>query len=488
MKRHKIVLAMCLVLSFVLVVPVFCGMAEASDIVPYDTYTYNYYDEIRYTPPAYVPKTEIDGSDWENGGLKDPQDFYIDNEGFMYIADTGNSRIVVLKNYEYVKEIKGFYNEGVWETFARPKGVYVSLKGNLYIADTENNRVVALDSEGNCIQMIHQPKSEVLEEGFVFIPNKVAVDYADRIFVISQNMYQGIMAFDTEGEFTGFVGTVNVVVSAYERFWRRFSTKEQRAKQELFIPTEFTGMDIDLDGFVYATNVDSEGEQSIRKLNPKGEDVIQSSGKPLSGDRVQSQAGDYSGASSIVDVIVRSHGMYSMLDSKRGRIFTYDSEGNLLYTFGGMGTQKGTFKTPVAIETWENDLLVLDGGNSALILFEQTDYGNQINQAIRYHYDGDEEQSVACWEEALKYDSNLEMAHDGIGKSYLATGENKLAMEQFEQSKNQSYYSIAFRRYRNEFLQEYLQIFLTIVVVATAVIVVFVKTKSKWRKKGRKQK
>ena len=41
-------------------------------------------------------------------------------------------------------------------------------------------------------------------------------------------------------------------------------------------------------------------------------------------------------------VVVRNQGIYSILDSVRGRIFTYDHEGNLLYIFGGLGSQEGT--------------------------------------------------------------------------------------------------------------------------------------------------
>ena len=52
--------------------------------------------------------------------------------------------------------------------------------------------------------------------------------------------------------------------------------------------------------------------------------------------------------------------MYSLLDRRRGRIFTYDHEGNLLYIFGGLGTQAGTFVTPVAIENIGNTIIVLD--------------------------------------------------------------------------------------------------------------------------------
>ena len=231
-----------------------------------------------------------------------------------------------------------------------PRG-FVTSDNKLYIADTDNLRVVVLDENGSLNRIISNPTSEVLAQDFVFSPLKVVADYAERAYVIAKNMFQGIMAFDENGNFTGFTGTINVTISTYEKIWRRLSTKRQREKQIQFIPTEFTGLDIDEDGFVYATNIDSKGKQSVRRLNPKGQDVIKKSNRNVRGEGTLSVdlywrlQGDYSGASRIVDVVYRGYGIYSILDITRGRIFTYDDEGNLLYIFGGRGSQEGTLKS-----------------------------------------------------------------------------------------------------------------------------------------------
>lgn len=463
--RRKLVVGLCIIIVTAILLPQMTGV-EASEVIPYDTYTYDHYDSIRYTPAAYVPAGVIDGSNWETGRLKSPQDCYVAFDGTVYIADAGNNRIVVLDdNYNYKKEITGFIKDGTENGFNNPNGVYLSLKGNLYIADTGNMRIVELDEDGKLVQIIENPQSEVLGEGFIFAPVKVAVDYADRVYVIAKNMFQGIMAFNNNGDFTGFKGTVDVEISLSERFWRRFSTKEQRSKQKLFIPTEFTGMDIDDGGFIYTTNVDSTGEKSVRRLNPKGEDVIRSNGKDSSGDRMFLARGDYSGASRIVDIIVRERGGYSILDSTRGRVFTYDQEGSLLYIFGGIGSQEGTFQTPVAIESKGEEILVLDSGKEALIRFSPTEYGKLIHIAIGLRNDGNEEAAVECFKQILRLDANLELAYDEIGKSYLAAGENKIAMEYFVKAKDQAYYSIAFRRYRNEMLKSNMYYILGILLV-----------------------
>lgn len=458
---------------------------QAGQSVPYTTYNYDYYEDIKYTPAAYVPDGIVTGAQIGCGNLAGPQDLNTDENGDVYIADTNNNRIVVTdRDFNLIKVIEEFDNQGKKETFAAPNGVYVSSNGNLYIADTNNMRVVELDGEGELVQIIANPKSDVLEEGYVFRPMKVAVDYADRVYVIAQNQFEGIMAFNEVGDFLGFTGTINVQITPWEIFWRRFSTKEQRARQQLFIPTEFTGMEIDKDGFVYATNVDGEGQQSVRRLNPSGEDVIQQKEGGLSGDLDWRLAGTYSGPSRIVDVAVRNQGIYSILDSVRGRIFTYDHEGNLLYIFGGLGSQEGTFTGPVAIDTIGEEILVLDATRNLINRFKATQYGSLINQAVGLRYDGDEVQAVECWREVLKLDSNFELAYVGIGKSYLAAGQNKEAMECFRIGNSKQYYSIAYKRYRNEILKENMGTILTTIIVLVILWAVWSKLGKKlWKKR-----
>ncbi|HKM03376.1 MAG TPA: NHL repeat-containing protein [Lachnospiraceae bacterium] len=469
---------------FIFLVVTMDRKACASESVPYDTYIYDVYEDIKYTPAAYIPEEVIRGKEWGIGALNSPQDINVTKDGTVYIADTGNNRIVVLDpKFHLIKVIEEFNNNGKKESFSSPSGIYFSLSGNLYIADTGNKRIVLLDEDSNLVNIIENPQSEVLDGEFVFVPLKVSVDYADRVYVIAKNMFQGIMAFDSEGNFTGFSGKIEVNISTSEKVWRIFTTKEQRSKQQLFIPTEFTGMEIDENGFIYATSIDAKGIQSVRRLNPKGEDVIRKGVGGISGDLDWRIRGDYSGASRIIDVVVRDKGLYSIIDSTRGRIFTYDHEGNLLYIFGGMGTQEGTFNTPTAIDTLDDKILVLDSGRNAIMSFTPSKYGSLINEAVGLRYDGDESKAVYCWEEVIKLDSNFELAYVGIGKSYLSSGNNKLAMKYFKLGKNQEYYSMAFKRYRNEVLKNNLQYILTglIVIILGRKIYQFIRKRNKRR-------
>ncbi len=485
--KLKAVISLCLTLVILFTTK---GITAMADELPYDTYNYDYREYIHFTPSAYIPERTITGLDFTYNGeplgaFKTPQDMCQAPNGDIYIADSGNNRIVVLDSAmkKVLKVITTFTNGDKEDKFNNPYGVCVSEKGWVYVADFKNKRVVVLDENDNLMQIIANPQSESLADNFVFNPLKVTVDYADRVYVIAQNMFEGIMVFESNGQFTNFFGTINVEISGWDKFWKRIATKEERSNQRLYIPTEFTGIDIDPEGFVYASNIDSTGVQGVRRLNPRGEDVIKKGfNKNVGGDLQIDGTSDYSGASQFTDVVYRDNGIYSCLDRKRGRIFTYDHEGNLLYIFGGLGTQEGTFSLPVAVEDIGGRITVLDATKASIICFAETEYGRLINEAVALRYDGDEAEAVALWERVLELDENNELANTGIGKAYLTSGDYEKALYYLELGMARDYYSIAFKRYRNQILTDNASWFLT--GAAVLLVLWFVYKGWKKRKKG----
>ncbi len=489
MKKHKFTRIAAFLLAAAMAVTLPCNVAYAEEL-PYDTYTYDYRGYIVLTPAAYVPNGSVTGQSLGIDNFSEPQDLCVAPDGLIYVADTNNNRIVVLNEdmTAVVRIIEGFERDGAQDTFNKPYGVCVSENGQLYIADSNNKRIVVLTPEGEFVKIIDNPQSEILEDGFDFVPLKVTVDYADRVYVIAKNAFEGILVFESSGDFTGYFGTIDVTLTLWEKFWRRLATKEERSKQQLYIPTEFTGIDIDSDGFVYASNIDSEGVQGIRRLNPRGEDVIQKGeNENLGGDVITGTYGNYSGPSEFVDVVYRGKGIYSLLDRKRGRIFTYDKEGNLLYIFGGLGTQEGTFNTPIAIEAVGDQILVLDAYYGSILKFGETEYGSLINDAVGLRYDGDETQAIDKWQQVLKLNENNELANTGIGKAYLTAGDNVSAMKYLKLGMNRKYYSIAWKRYRNEILTENMGAIMTVVIVLIVLICIYrrlIRKKLKAKRKG----
>lgn len=445
--------------------PAVPAVGVSAENLPYDSYNYDYWQNEIPSPSAYEPVRSVSGKEMGVGPLSSPSDLYVDKDGFVYICDSGNQRIVVLdENCRTERIIEGFSDSGRWEVFQNPQGVCVSETGDVYVADTGNHRIVRLSQEGDLVRVYEEPEGEALPDNFVFEPMKIGVDRSGKVYVIAKNMFEGMMNFAEDGRYLGYFGTIKVTTGFADRFWRMFMTKEQRNKVRLFIPTEFTGLDIDENGFVYTTDVDTASTRSIKKFNPGSVDVLRNynvtaddadSGKmDLIGDYTFSKDGIYGGRSSLIDIEYRGSGLYSVLDSKRGRIISYDSEGNILYIFGGMGSQYGMFKKPAALESAGDRIYVLDQGRGTLEVFRATAYGQWINEAVSLRFDGDEGAAVECWKEVLKLDAGLRIAYVGIGKSLLAENQNKEAMYYLKKGMDKINYSVAFKRYRTDVMKQ----------------------------------
>ncbi|WP_058302663.1 NHL repeat-containing protein [Gorillibacterium timonense] len=455
--------------------------AQAASKAPYESYNYGYYIEALPAPAAYLPSFSLSGDDLGIGSFVEPNDLYTTEAGVTYLLDSGNARIVIIgADWKLIKEITGFDNNGKADGFKKPSGIFVDQDGDLYVADTDNQRVVVLDPDGKLVKIVQEPKSDILAEGFKFVPLKVTVDKAKRIFVVAQGVYEGIMQFDEKGEFLGYAGTIKVQRDYGDYIWRRLSTKAQKAQMTLFIPTEFSNLDIDHKGFVYATNIDTGSEQPIKRLNPSGADVLKRYGYfAVAGDVYYRRA---VGPSKFVDIKVLGDGMYSALDSTQGRVFTYDNEGDLLYVFGGKGNQLGTLKTPVAVEKSGESMIVLDRGKSNLVVYEPTIFGKHVNEAIKHHYAGDDGEAVASWQEVLKLNANYDIAYNGIGKAKLLEKDNKKAMEYFKLGMDRKNYSVAFKRYRTEVLKENFGTYMTVFIVLVVGILI-ARPLLKWRRR-----
>lgn len=482
-----------------LVFSMILGSVAFADTLPYVTYNFDYWEDITNTPAAYVPYGNISarslGLEKDLGQIFD---IYVDDESKnIFLCDYSNRQIVVVdgNDFSLITVIDKFYNSetGSMDSFNEPEGVFLSAKNELYVCDTKNGRFVKFkkvdDKTYEFISTFDGSDiiSDILPNDYSFKPSKICVDSADRIYIINQNEFQGILQLEQSGVFNGYFGTITVSISLWQKVWKTLSTKAQRAKSSMYIPTVYTGIDLDSDGFLYASYVDNNGIQAVMRLNSKGDDVIRKgANQNVGGDIAGTQfsLNIYCGTSKIKDVVYNGSGMYSLLDSLRGRIFTYDREGNLLYIYGGLGSQDGTFQSAASIESLGEYRLVCDVVRNEVSVFAPTKYGNLINEAVACRFDGDESVAVEKWNEVLKLNENFEQAYIGIGKAFLNEGEYKKAMDNLDLGKSRSYYSIAYKRYRNNVIkQNFNLIFGTILVL----IVAFISTRTYKNMKKRKK-
>ena len=452
---------------------------------PYLGYSYNFWGQMVPAPVAYEPTRTVSALDICPSlvAFNNPMDLSVSPDENIYLLDTGNNRIVVFdRDLTLLRVIDSFDNNGAEDTFNRPNGIFVCHSFNIHIADTENRRVVILDTYGNLLSMIYEPDLGDIDDVVDFRPMRVVADRAGRVYVIVMHVFEGIMRFDTDGQFFGYFGTIDVRVSAADLFWRMIATQEQRERQRRFIPTEFTGIDVDNYGFVFATHSDSVGgSDQVMRLNPRGNNVLRNLNPNTSINGLQTR-GIHTDLSVFVDVVTRPNGMYSVLDATRSRVYTYDSEGNLLYVFSGEGSLMGMNRRPVAIDAIGDSIIILDSLRGRLVYFEPTQYGQLINEAVALRYQGDEVGSVAIWQQVLLVNEHSELAFTGIGRAHLLDGQYILAMDYLRRGMDLRYYSMALARRREEFIVDNLPIGLSGGALVTAALVsrsIYVKHKNK---------
>lgn len=154
---------------------------------------------------------------------------------------------------------------------------------------------------------------------------------------------------------------------------------------------------------------------------------------------------------------------YAGLDKVRGRLFVYDSQGRILFAFGGNGNMDGYFKQPAALDHMGRDLLVLDSQDRSITIFTPTEFGSLVYQAIDQFQSGDYQKSGETWREVLTLNGNYDLAYIGIGRSLLRQKEYGQAMEYFRLKWDYDNYSKAFKQYRKEWVEDH--IILVILVV-----------------------
>lgn len=464
------------VLRAVTVAAVLSTMAlSCSFSYPFSSYTITDDNETLLAPEAVRHTAVLTGQDLGVGPLDSPMCIRSDLER-LYIADTGNDRVIIAgKDGTSALTIQTFERQGGGkDSLKEPQGLFVTNGGELYVADTGNNRVLVFDTKGSFIREMPAPESDSLPDGFVYLPKALALDKAGRMYVVAQNVNSGLMEFDENGAFRGYMGANRVRVDFLKVLLRRFSTDEQLKRMIQTVPTEYNSIAVDAEGFLYVTtdtlsdeditasiNSRSSDERNapIRKLNASGVDVLQRAGSfPPVGDT----AYDYyavhysqpSGPSKLVDITVDDSFCYAVLDEKRGHVFKYDSRGNLLYEFGGLSETSAGFRAPVSLAQIGDTYYILDSSRNCVVQYEETVYGARISQATADYAAGRYDDARLGWEQVLQLNSNCEIAYTGLGLVKYREKDYKSAMEYFLRGRNRTDYSKAYKKYRTQMLSE----------------------------------
>ncbi len=429
---------------------------------PYGTYTYSIDGNQLESPDAYTPVQQIDSNYMGlSTPLNNPTDLLVAPDGDVYIADPNNNRIICLDPYFKVKyEVTSFVNEhGNPDALANCKGCFVSQESEmqesqLYVADTGNSRIVVFNLDGSFVRTIAQPESDVFESDAIYMPRALAVDKSGRIYVVSESTNEGVIALDEEGNFQGFIGASKVAFNALDIFWRTFQTAEQRAKSTSLVPTEFNNITIDKDGFLYVTSDTAGINQAVKKLNSAGDDIMQNSSFFSHFGEIRTNGSTLNsnivGASVIKDVALGPEGTWSIIDQKRAKVFTYDQFGVLQHAFGDIGMKLGNNQTLAAIAYQGTDMLLLDSQMNLISVYTRTEYGDILMNALANQNNQNYDAAVEDYNLILQRNSNFDTAYIGIGKAMYRMYDWESAMEYFKIAYDTGNYSNAYKMWRKD--------------------------------------
>jgi hypothetical protein len=484
---------------------IFSGIPAAA-FTSYVSYIYTFDGFAVEAPDAYIPERVVTSAEigmhfLNDTALDNPQDLFVDEEGYLYIADSRNDRIIMMyPDYTGKLILSDFVNMwGVPDALAEPRGVFANSR-EIFVADTEKNRIVVFDKDGNHLRIIEQPESDVFPEGHVYKPIALVVDRSGRIYVVSSTTNQGIITMSPDGEFQGFVGAQRAVVSPFMIFWRNFQTREQRQQSIRNVATEFNNISIDDEGFVFVTtsSIDPGAQQRalldnssdfapVKRLNPQGADVMRRTGFHGPGGEVRAieltMSGRRLGPSRIIGVAIGPEGTWTIIDEIRSRAYTYDEDGKLLFIFGDEGNYFGNIQSIQAVAYQGTKILLLDKTNDSFTVYKRTEYGDVLLSAIANQRNRQYDRSVTDWREVLKRNNNSDLAYIGIGRSLYRDGEYQESMRQFRFALDQENYSQSFKMYRKIWIENNVIVIPIVLAVLITGITLFMKHATKINKR-----
>lgn len=441
--KHKI--SGCLFLTFVVFVTVFIPgafvTAQAMQFYIED-------DNEIVMPDIYIHDQSIHSFN-DYGYLRNPQDLFIGSDGSIYVADTGNKRILKLTPdcvpvAEYLADEAG--------GMGSPEGIFVSEIGEMYIADSVKESIIHLDADGKLLGEYSRPDTPLLSKDFRFQPKKISVSSVGFLYVLCKAETQGLIAIQQDGDFEGIVAVEKVPFRIADVLIRLFGTENQKKIAAKRLPSAVSNFILSED-IIYAVSGKSVDQQIA---------VYNSIGKNLYPE------GDYSYGGSLEDLTLLQGDIIAALDREKRLIRLFDQDGVNLGNFGGMGTRKGEFMQPAAISSQRNGtILVLDSGTAGIQSFKPTSFMEMIVSATFLTHNGDYDKASEVWGKVLEADETFSLAHNGIAQGYLKADDWKSAAEQYLYLGDRAMYSRAYSQILHDFYRKY---FAVIIISITALL------------------
>lgn len=447
-KKIKRIISFAAPLLLACVILISTTLSTSAD-APYKTYTVDGYGSITETQTAYLPFKTITKIGEES--LVAPTDFTLLEDGYMYILDSGNKRVVVSdSDYNLVMT----FGEDVLQG---PRGIYVTEEHITYVADRDARSVFVFDEDGSLIHTYTKPTEAMYGEALDFLPLKIVVNSSGIMYVICESNTNGMVEISPVdgGTFLGYFGTNATRANIWTIIWRAVLTDAQRAKMQSNVPATPDNMAIDEKGVIY-TITRGEGNDTLKRLNIAGVNMIETTKYP-----------------EVPAAVAVGNHDNSFVATQTGFIYEYSNEGDLLFIFGGSddGKQRIGLSTKVeAIQVGSDDkLYVLDSDKAQIQVYEPTEFTMYLHEALYLFSKGRYEESKEPLGKVLEMNNLFTYANMAMGKALYKEGDYEGALEYARLSKDMDNYSDSFWEIRNVWLKHNLTAAVLIIIGLVAV-------------------
>ena len=430
--------------------------------LPYGNETLGPEGQLAVAQPSYIPegKIVIPHGVTEIDKFASPEDMCIDQtDDKIYIADTGNNRIVLLdKNDEsYCVEINKYTNANNEEIkFKKPSGVSIN-STSLFIADKDLQKVVVLNKgDLSFVREITRPTSILVGASTKFAPIKVRADDSGNIYIVLEGLTKGVMQLDGDGNFVSYIGANVTTTTLLARIQSFFGVTSNDYVLASGAPV--TNICLDNKGLLYT--VSNNTATPVKKLNTAGNTILTM---------------NYNDSSTVSSFVDDDGNIFSI--QSNGYVTVYDSYGSLLFRFGGKNSEDilGALKSPVAADiSSDKQLLVLDKEGGVVISYSATYFADLVYKAVSYYKEGLYLEGESSWNEVLKYNAKFILAYKALARASMKKGDYETALKQFRLAEDKAGYSDAFWQIRDNWIRANLT-WVIIPIVALVVVIAVLK-------------